>query len=81
MFIFVLQERVSGKDGRRRFDPDGNSPYAYVKVLLYTQQFEAAVSFLHWKGHHVAVSVDWPQFFLVASPQTDSLPYRAKPVF
>lgn len=47
---------MSGKDGRRRFDPDGNNPFAYVNVLLYTQQFEAAVSFLHWKGFHLAVN-------------------------
>lgn len=56
------QERVSGRDGRRRFDPDGTNPYAYVNVLLYTQQLEAAVSFLSWKGQHLAVRVaDWSQ--------------------
>lgn len=46
---------MSGRDARRRFDPDGRSTYAYVNVLLYTQQLEAAVAFLHWKGQHLAV--------------------------
>ncbi|CBJ27707.1 Nuclear pore complex protein Nup93, putative [Ectocarpus siliculosus] len=46
--------RVSGRDARRRFDPDGTNTYAYVNVLLYTQQLEAAVAFLHWKGQHLA---------------------------
>ncbi|CAN0149209.1 unnamed protein product [Scytosiphon promiscuus] len=50
----AAQERVSGRDGRRRFDPDGSNTYAYVNVLLYTQQLEAAVAFLHWKGQHLA---------------------------
>eukprot|EP00752_Nemacystus_decipiens_P018614 g16689.t1 len=50
----AAKERVSGRDARRRFDPDGRSPYAYVNVLLYTQQLEAAVAFLHWKGQHFA---------------------------
>ncbi|CAN0234818.1 unnamed protein product [Pylaiella littoralis] len=50
----AAKERVSGRDARRRFDPDGSSPYAYVNVLLYTQQLEAAVAFLHWKGRHAA---------------------------
>lgn len=49
------QHRVSGADGRRRFDPDGKNAYAYVNVLLYTQQLGEAVAFLHWKGQHVAV--------------------------
>ena len=39
----------------RRFDADGNNPFAYVNVLLYTQQLEAAIAFLHWKGRHLAV--------------------------
>lgn len=53
--VVFVQERVSGKDGRRRFDPDGNNPWGYLNVLLYTQQFNAAVSFLHWKGLHLQV--------------------------
>lgn len=53
--LVAHQERVSGRDARRRFDPDGRSPYAYVNVLLYTQQLEAAVAFLNWKGQHFAV--------------------------
>lgn len=44
-----------GRDAMRRFDTDGTNPFAYVNVLLYTQQLEAAVAFLHWKGQHLAV--------------------------
>lgn len=54
-YLVAHQERVSGRDARRRFDPDGRSPYAYVNVLLYTQQLGAAVAFLNWKGHHFTV--------------------------
>eukprot|EP00904_Undaria_pinnatifida_P010723 jgi/Undpi1/6781/HiC_scaffold_21.g09258.m1 len=52
--LLAAQERVSGRDAMRRFDPDGTNPFAYVNVLLYTQQLEKAVSFLHWKGQHLA---------------------------
>lgn len=52
--LTAAQERVMGRDAMRRFDTDGTNPFAYVNVLLYTQQLEPAVAFLHWKGQHLA---------------------------
>ena len=46
---------MGGRAGRKNFDPDGNNPFAYVNVLLYTQQLGAVVAYLHWKGCHIAV--------------------------
>lgn len=55
VLVVATQERVSGANGRRRFDANGENTFAYVNVLLYTQQFGEAVAFLLWKGHHLAV--------------------------
>ncbi|KAI9315892.1 Nup93/Nic96-domain-containing protein [Dichotomocladium elegans] len=33
--------------GPKRFDPDGNSPFNYFKVLLLTLQFERAIDYLY----------------------------------
>ncbi|CAM9394309.1 unnamed protein product [Ascophyllum nodosum] len=52
--LLAAQERVGGRAGRKNFDPDGNNPFAYVNVLLYTQQLGAVVAYLHWKGCHIA---------------------------